>query len=628
MKKLLLTYISLILFGFLCSQEHFYEFPSKGTIHIGKVINDYNASVFHMESPVPGSNSYRDHLHKLKESIPSKKFNKKSSSDKAEIPPEILKSYIANDFDGIPNDNDIAVSNAGMVVSVTNSIMNIYGDADTLIKSVSLSAFSDSLGLAANSFDPKIAYDPMEDKFILVYLCGNDVSATNIVVAFSQTNNPSGEWNLFALSGNPLNNNTWSDYPIIALTEDELFVTINLIHNDSTSWQTGFFESVIWQIDKNDGYANNSLSTKLYSGIHYDGKPIRNLCPIQGGSGLFGPEMYLISNRNFSLESDTIFVIRVTGLMLNATAETYLSIASNSYGLSPNASQPGVPVLQTNDSRVLGGFIEDCEIHFTGNSRDLSTNLPGVFHGIININNLETTELAIISDNSLEYGYPNMSYTGSFQGDHQSIISFNHSSVDSFAGVSAVFYSSENGYSDRLHISSGESIVNIINGNNERWGDYSGNQLKYNEPGTIYVSGLRSARKLLNLIGIPIVYNVHETTIAVLKSPFNNDSSATVSSCNIISSINNNDHDLDYAIVYPNPIDDIFFVEFENGQAQSLSFTLIDNSGKVIKELLTSRIKKGKNVFKFSLNALSKGIYFLNVKDSSGNTVISNRVIK
>ncbi|MBL0052360.1 MAG: hypothetical protein IPP29_13025 [Bacteroidetes bacterium] len=44
----------------------------------------------------------------------------------------------------------------------------------------------------------------------------------------------------------------WTDFPMMALTNDELFITVNLLYPDS-SWQTGFNETIIWQVNKHDG---------------------------------------------------------------------------------------------------------------------------------------------------------------------------------------------------------------------------------------------------------------------------------------------------------------------------------------------------------------------------------------
>ena len=107
----------------------------------------------------------------------------------------------------------------------------------------SFTAFSSQFP-GTTRFDPKTLYDPIEDRFILVFLIDNFSNSSLIVVGFSTTNDPSDPWNLYALPGNPFNDTTWTDYPAIAVTKDELFTTGNQI-KEGVSWQVGFRGSLI-----------------------------------------------------------------------------------------------------------------------------------------------------------------------------------------------------------------------------------------------------------------------------------------------------------------------------------------------------------------------------------------------
>ena len=48
-------------------------------------------------------------------------------------------------------------------------------------------------------------------------------------ICFSTSNNPIDDWNVYLLPGDPLLTDHWTDYPAIALSEDEFFVTGNLL---------------------------------------------------------------------------------------------------------------------------------------------------------------------------------------------------------------------------------------------------------------------------------------------------------------------------------------------------------------------------------------------------------------
>lgn len=530
--------------------------------------------------------------------------------------PLVARSFRGNLYDGsVPTDNHIAVSNNGMLVSVANSNIFIYDtEADTLLGTVSLEAFFDTLGLPANKYDPRVIYDPRYDRFIIMCLSGNTDSTSNIVVAFSQTPNPMAEWNIYALPGNPLNDSSWSDYPIAAITSDELFITVNLLHNDTLntidSWKHLFRQSLIWQIGKQAGYEGNTLQTRYYRDILYSGKPVRNLCPIQGGSTTYGPDIYLLSNRNFDLQNDTFFILRLTGVLDDPG--TYLQFnvrkADVSYGLAPDGKQRFNRILQTNDSRVLAGYLEDDQIHFVQNTVNPVTARAAVYHGIIShASTAKNIHGAIIGADSLDFAYPCISHTGKYPGDAEAIITFDHTSVDTFAGFSAVFYDGLSGYSQRVTLKAGTDFVSPLPGTRQRWGDYSGSQRKYDEPGKVWAAGFFGERT-----GI---YRINSTWIAEIISP------DTSSQPPVFIAAAGRNH----SQIFPNPAADVFTVEFALQKDKFLDISLCDASGTVVKTFIRDRVMSGRNRFSFSLTPLKAGIYFLRIMN--GSIVVANEKI-
>ena len=53
-----------------------------------------------------------------------------------------------------------------------------------------------------NYYDPKLIYDPIQDRFILVFLKDNDAAnnQNNSLFQCSTTNNPADPWNVYRLS--------------------------------------------------------------------------------------------------------------------------------------------------------------------------------------------------------------------------------------------------------------------------------------------------------------------------------------------------------------------------------------------------------------------------------------------
>ncbi|MFI5172341.1 MAG: T9SS type A sorting domain-containing protein [Chitinophagales bacterium] len=608
MKKLILLaacFSSFFVFGQQAGKypSPIIEYPLKATINIASIKEDWAPQLQNMEMPAPGSESYRRYLIDLKEDLyENKKFpNNLKLGDINSLPqPSILAGWEGNPMGtGVPNDNDMAISNDGKIISVINSSIYIYDITDTLLYSVSLAAFSDTLGIAYSKFDPKVMYDPRQDKFIIIFLAGFEPDETNIIIGFSKTNDPAAEWNLYALPGNPKDNDRWTDFPMFAITEEELFLTINLIIPDEP-WQTGFSETLIWQMNLEDGYLGDPLNAIYYDSIYFGGKPIRNLNPVKGGETTYGPDMYFLSDRNFSAENDTIFIVHVTGLMDEPLTEVEVdySISDLKYGVPPQARQFGSHIFDTNDGRILGSYYEDGQIQFVGNTLDPNTGFCGIYHGIItDLEGAKNIHAHIIGDDTLDLGYPNISYSGHWDGDNQSIITFDHSAPEVNAGMSAVFFNYDT-YSDILNIKTGDSYVNVLSGTYERWGDYTGSQRKYNEPGIVWVSG--NFGKFID--GFPFVQRNNATWIASLIT---NDDHPE----GILPNQNNFN-----TRVFPNPSSDIFIIEFELPSSGIVEFRIYDMSGRLVKFLLKAEGKTGLNSFSFSTNPLSSGNYLLEVK--------------
>lgn len=580
------------------------QIETAAVVELVNISRDFNPQLICTEAPAPGSTSYRRYLMDLKSSLYENGQYTPSQqriADTTILPaPELLAGWEGNPMgSGVPNDNDMAISNEGKIISVINSSIYIYDNDGTFLFSTSLAAFSDTLGIPDSKFDPKVLYDPRADKFVIVFLAGFSPDKTNIIIAFSATNDPLGAWNLYSVPGNPKDNNRWSDFPMFALTEHELFLTINLIIPDEP-WQTGFSETLIWQMNLDNGYNAEPIEAVYYDSIFFGGNPIRNLNPVRGGGNTYGPDMYFLSNRNFAIENDTFFVVHVTGLATDpeTTVEVNFARADLSYAVPPQARQFTTNIFDTNDGRVLGSFLENDQIQFVANTLDPATGFCGIYHGVIsNLTGDIIIEGHIIGDDTLDLGYPNISYTGLFEGDDQAIITFDHTAPTVFAGMSGVFYN-WGAYSNLVNIKTGDSYVNVLTGGYERWGDYTGSQRKYNEPGVVWVSG--NFGKFID--GFPFDSRNNATWIASLKSTV--EANVTV---------NNNvaQHKVN---IYPNPTNALFYTNINLTESGIVDFTLFDINGHVVKQLLRNHAAVGENIFSFSTAPLTAGIYLLEIK--------------
>ena len=98
-----------------------------------------------------------------------------------------------------PSECDIAISNAGKIVSISNTWMRYYNENGSLV-------FSDSLYRFGNSIlDVHVLYDPKADRFVYCSSYGYYnadpfiLNTQGTLIGFSKSNDPMDGWNLYQL---------------------------------------------------------------------------------------------------------------------------------------------------------------------------------------------------------------------------------------------------------------------------------------------------------------------------------------------------------------------------------------------------------------------------------------------
>ncbi len=639
MKKFSLILFSLFATVFVMGQKKtVLKSTDHSTIKLSENKDLWSVSIQNMEMPDPNGNSEKAQLLKLKQEL-SKKYPRKTIqnySTKSSDP--IPTVQIENGFEGniynnrVPNDNTLAISNDGILATGINSRYMFYDTKnDSLIDEGTLHSFASGFSQfnTVSKYDPKFIYDPNEDRFIVTFLIGTAYQNSNICVAFSSSNNPLDPWNVYLLSGNPLGTDHWTDYPAISLTEEELFITGNLLEN-GVSWQIGFQQSLIWQIDKFDGYnGENELDMQIWSDIIDDTIPLRNIHPAMGARGLGGPNQYLLSNKNFSAESDTLYMIEITNTLNSGQSSLNLTrfSLSDHYFMSPNGQQTIAKELATNDSRILGAIIDDDWIQYVHHSMDTTYGTAGIYHGtiynyssipvindttqvyngsLINYNTSIDINGVIISDSIMDYGYPNIASTGINPNNMECVIGYNYTSPIDSNGIACYYMNNEQVYSERIVLKEGEAPINsFVNGNVDRWGDYFGIQRMYSEPCKVWMSGMYGK---INNNGSWI------SNIGV-SEPCNAPNMITPES----SFIN--------GILFPNPSMDLTNFDFTMNETMMIIIELFDIQGKLIKELYHDSAKEGMNRLSFNSYYMKPGTYILRIS-SEEQTLFTEKLLK
>lgn len=483
-------------------------------------------------------------------------------------------------------------------MSVVNTNIRIYDTLGNLKTNRSLQNFASPLGIFTQNSDPRVLYDPDEDRFIVLFFSGNTSLTNKILIGFSKTNDPTGQWHLYALPGNFLNDTTWSDYPIVSFTKSDLLITFNQL-KDGESWQTGFRYSIIWQIDKSKGYAGDSLVFNYWSKPTHNGKPIWSICPVMEGSNFVANESYFISVRPDAFSNDTVFLHTISNSVASgaATFSTKVLQADLAYGLAPNAIQADGQQLATNDARVLHAIIHHNRIYYAQNCKTPVFNTSGIYFGRIDNPNAANPTVTgrIIGFDTIDLGYPSMAHIGKGAGDYRTLMTCSFVFANSFPGTAAFFIDNDGNVSDMLVVKNGDNNLNILLDSTERWGDYTGIQRRYNEDYTAWLSGSYARQNMS--------YGTWVAKISVSDTTF-------------LSSISTSNQESLKTKVFPNPTNERFSITFSTQRENQTTIELLNNEGKIIAKLLEDRLKAGTNLFTFSTTSLSKGIYWLIIKEN------------
>ncbi len=332
-----------------------------GEANINQDLPQWNQSVINFEKKHELPESVRkEKEEKTKYKIENRRDTFPDEYNPELVVPDIGVNFRANLFDGAtPPDNSMAISFGGKVVTVTNSHIYYYDNTGQLLKSSSFADFFNDPLLTGNLYDPVVLFDSGNNRFFMVVLHGSTSTSSKVIVCFSQSSDPMDGWWYYKLTGNPLNNGCWFDYPKIGVSNNEVYVTGNLFNNSDV-----FQQSVIYQMTKSDGYNGNSLSWQYWNNIS---ATAFTLVPASYGLlGNYGPGIYLISTYENGA-SDKYYLYDLTDDM-TGDPEIDVYTINASFSLAGDAMQLGTDVLMdVGETRGLSAFYLNGKVHFVHN---------------------------------------------------------------------------------------------------------------------------------------------------------------------------------------------------------------------------------------------------------------------
>lgn len=526
----------------------------------------------------------------------------------ASIAPTDTRGWDGTSGSGTPNDNHIAVSNGGMVISVLNTVIRVYDEQGNWKKQWGLIQFAnqqkkiDVFPSMDRVYDPRVLYDPIADRFIILFMHGVTDTRSFIVVAFSQTNDPLQGWNVYKITGKPTNDLIWSDYPIVSHNSHDLFFTVNLIGNGA-SWEEGFTEAIIWQLNKADGFKGDSLRKDFYSNIKYQGKSLRSICAIQNGPMPEGTDNYFISVKPIDKVNDTAFLLHINNTQQSGQAKLDMKVLVSpmKYGFPPSALQPDTSYkLRTNDCRVLSAVRIGDQIQYLQNTMNFKTMQAHLTHNTIyHIEKNPAIQAAMITDDSLDMGYPAIAAAGKNTDDPSTVITFVYSSPWHYPGTGVIYRNRLGEYSKKVKLIKGNSLIyySFIPKGEQRWGDYEGIQAKYNEPGVFYTVGS---------------YGKNNAMFAwisriTLSDPLLNTPVSDVK-------------------IFPVPASENLFIEVKVDKPAVYKAFLINSLGQTVKSNVNIALEEGIHKLKIDAGQLAAGTYVLQLT-ADNITVRSQKIL-
>lgn len=573
--------------------------PLKGEIGPQTMEADWQPVLTHLRVKHPRKSD--EVMRKLKEEKTLHKFENETLRTEgvyktgAAIIPALGTNFQGNQGTGsCPMDNTVAISNGGKIVSAINSNIAYYDQNGSLLYTSDLWSWFNDPSLANDICDPKVIYDSGADRFILyAQTCDAIAANSKVIIAFSQSNDPQNGWWLYQFTGNPLNDGSWFDYPKMGVSTDDLFVTGNLFFQSG-----GYNESVIYQMEKDDGYSGSSLSWQFWSGL--DGDPFTILPVAWGQQGTVGPGALFVATDPGGSSNIDLFQISDRLAATNETIDHW-NVSTTAYSPGGNAAQFGGGLLDTGDNRAMNGFYLDGVIHFVFHS-DIGNGWNGINYNRLDINTLVNSSRMFGLQGTYDYCYPAVASFATSQTDKSVMIGFERSGSSIYPEYRVVNVDDAGNWSGSVRVKAGQSGISAC-GSPERWGDYTGISRRHNSGSpSVWISGAYANPN-----------NYWGTWLSEIHSGGSVGRDEWV--------------DAAPSSLYPNPVVDLFHVSFTHDKTEPIEVVILDVQGKKVKDLYQGYTTPGENVFTFNKGNLPGGIYFLQILSAQHQMLKNEKLI-
>jgi hypothetical protein len=412
--------------------------------------------------------------------------------------PNLLQNFSGpsnnNQTDGFiykPPDCNIAAGPNHLVTAI-NSLISITSKSGGLISRTSSKDWFSSVCSGCTNYDPRVTYDPVAGRWLMLFVYKDDVSISKVLLAVSQTSDPTGSWFVWALDGSLVfsGDNTWADYPdigfdgIAAASGGAVYITTNQYTFSDRSFRT----ASLYILPKTSLYSGGSLNywrasnhTNADATQAYSYHPARTY-------GNPGGE-FMINNQN---NGSTVSIWRINPTYpptaLDWTLQSTLSIGS--YSIPPDATQPGTTdLLDTLDNRLYNAVWRNNRLYgaFTTGYNWGSGTVAAIRSLKINTSSFT----AEVNDTYGGDGFHYFSPAIEADGSDNMILSFSRSSTSEYGSArytGRLAADSSTGPSAQLQGGT-FTLIKPSGAFSNRWGDYEGAAIDPSDSSKVWIAG-------------------------------------------------------------------------------------------------------------------------------------------
>lgn len=144
----------------------------------------------------------------------------------------------------IPPDTMGAVGRTKIMTTLNNNWVVQDKTTGTQLSGVSMETFWAGT-TASGSFDPRVQYDPYNDRWIVAGVSNAQSAGSSILIGLSDTADPEGTFTLFRFEADDFNtggnvlNNEWADFPMLGFNKNWVAVGVNMFTNSGNSFSNG-----------------------------------------------------------------------------------------------------------------------------------------------------------------------------------------------------------------------------------------------------------------------------------------------------------------------------------------------------------------------------------------------------